>query len=141
LHNGGEGVREDTLARQTKHRAPKPTFFVKLQSVYRFKKTPGLTHVEDILVEQVFKDLQSRGFRILERLGDRMFIAEKKDKYLFYVMVEGVEVTVHTLLSVINMAETLSMPAVLALVSNDGTVTYYFVRKIRLPRNVYAEAV
>ena len=42
-------------------------------------------------------------------------------------MVEGVEVTVHTLLSVINMAETLSMPAVLALVSNDGTVTYYFV--------------
>jgi len=33
------------------------------------------------------------------------------------------------------------MPAVLALVSNDGTVTYYFVRKIRLSRNVYAEAV
>lgn len=97
--------------------------------------------MEDVLVEQVFKDLQSRGFKILERLGDRMFAAEKKDRYLFYVMVEGVEVTVHTLLSVINMGETLSMPAVLALVSNDGTVTYYFVRKIRLPRNVYAEAV
>jgi tRNA splicing endonuclease len=62
--------------------------------------------VEDVLVEQVFKDLQSRGFKILERLGDRMFVAEKKDKYLFYVMVEGVEVTVHTLLSVINMGET-----------------------------------
>jgi tRNA-intron endonuclease len=95
--------------------------------------------VEDVLVEQVFKDLQSRGFKILERLGDRMFVAEKKDKYLFYVMVEGIEVTIQTLLGVINMAETLSMPAVLALVSNDGTVTYYFVRKIRLPRNVYAE--
>ncbi|AKT33715.1 tRNA splicing endonuclease [Pyrobaculum sp. WP30] len=97
--------------------------------------------MEDVLVEQVFKDLQARGFKFLERLGDRMFVAEKKDEYLFYVMVEGVEVTVHTLLSVINMGETLSMPAVLALVSNDGTVTYYFVRKIRLPRNVYAEAV
>jgi tRNA-intron endonuclease len=33
------------------------------------------------------------------------------------------------------------IPAALALVSNDGTVTYYFVRKIRLPRNVYAETV
>jgi tRNA-intron endonuclease len=53
-----------------------------------------------------------------------MFVAEKKDRYLFYVMVEGVEVTVHTLLSVINIGETISMPAVLALVSNDGTVTY-----------------
>jgi len=30
------------------------------------------------------------------------------------------------------------MLAALALVSNDGTVTYYFV--IKLPRNVYAEA-
>jgi tRNA-intron endonuclease len=50
-----------------------------------------------------------------------------KDRYFFYVMVEGVEVTVHTLLSVINIGETISMPAVLALVSNDGTVTYYFV--------------
>jgi tRNA-intron endonuclease len=96
--------------------------------------------VEDVLVEQVFKELQSRGFKILERLGDRMFIAEKKDKYLFYVMVEGIEVTIQTLLGVINMAETLSMPAVLALVSNDGTVTYYFVRKIRLPRNIHVEA-
>ena len=56
-----------------------------------------------------------------------MFVAEKKDRYLFCVMVEGVEVTVHTLLSVINIGETISMPAVLALVSNDGTVTYYFV--------------
>jgi len=53
-----------------------------------------------------------------------MFVAEKKDRYLFYVMVEGVELTVHTLLSVINIGETISMPAVLALVSNDGTVTY-----------------
>jgi tRNA-intron endonuclease len=33
------------------------------------------------------------------------------------------------------------MPAALALVSNDGTVTHYFVRKIKLPRNVYAETV
>ena len=34
------------------------------------------------------------------------------------------------------------MPVVLALVSNDGTVTYYFVRRIRLTRNVYyAEAI
>ncbi len=33
------------------------------------------------------------------------------------------------------------MPAALALASNDGTVTYYFMRKIRLPRNVYAETV
>ena len=38
--------------------------------------------MEDVLVEQVFKDLQSRGFKILERLGDRMFVAEKKDRYL-----------------------------------------------------------
>ncbi|MEM4023024.1 hypothetical protein [Pyrobaculum sp.] len=28
----------------------------------------------------------------------------------------------------------------IGLVSNDGTVTYYFARKIRLPRNIYAEA-
>ena len=54
-------------------------------------------------------------------------MAEKKDRYLFYVMVKSVEVTVHTLLSVINMGETISMSAVLALVSNDGTATYYFV--------------
>jgi hypothetical protein len=77
----------------------------------------------------------------LERLNDKMFVAEKKEQYLFYVMVEGVEVTVRDMLSVINMGETLSMPVVLALVSNDGTVTYYFVRRIRLPYNVYAEAV
>ncbi|WP_342838427.1 ribonuclease BN [Pyrobaculum sp.] len=96
--------------------------------------------VGDVLLEQVFKDLQARGFKIIERLDDRMFIAEKKDRYLFYVMVEGVEVTIQALLSVINMGETLSMPTVLALVSNDGTVTYYFARKIRLPRNIYAEA-
>jgi tRNA-intron endonuclease len=38
-----------------------------------------------------------------------------------------VEVTVHILLSVINIGEIISMLAVLALVSNDGTVTYYFV--------------
>jgi tRNA-intron endonuclease len=56
-----------------------------------------------------------------------MFVAEKKDRYLFYVMVEGVEVTVHTLLSDINIGETISMPALLAPVSNDGTATYYFV--------------
>jgi tRNA-intron endonuclease len=56
-----------------------------------------------------------------------MFAAEKKDRYLFYVMVEGVEATAHTLLSVINIGETISMSAVLALVSNDDTVTYYFV--------------
>jgi tRNA-intron endonuclease len=56
-----------------------------------------------------------------------MFVAEKKDRYLFYVMVEGVEVTVHTLLSVINIGETISTPALLAPVSNDGTATYYFV--------------
>jgi tRNA-intron endonuclease len=99
------------------------------------------TAVSDVLLEQVFRDLQSRGFKIVERLSDSMFVAEKKDKYLFYVMVEGVEITIQTLLSVINMGETLSMPAVLALVSNDGTATYYFVRKIRLPRNVYAEAI
>ncbi|MEM0468957.1 MAG: ribonuclease BN, partial [Pyrobaculum sp.] len=46
----------------------------------------------DVLLEQVFKDLQARGFRIVETLNDRLFIAEKKDKYLFYTMVEGVEV-------------------------------------------------
>ena len=68
-----------------------------------------------------------------------MFVAEKKDRYLFYVMVEGMEVTAHTLLSIINIGETIS--AVLALMSDDGTATYYFVRKIRLPRNVYAEAI
>jgi tRNA-intron endonuclease len=56
-----------------------------------------------------------------------MFVAEKKDRYLFYVMVEGVEVTVHTLLSVINIGETISTPALLAPVSNDSTATYYFV--------------
>ncbi|MEM4898038.1 MAG: ribonuclease BN, partial [Pyrobaculum sp.] len=55
-------------------------------------------------------------------------------------MVEGVEVTIPTLLNIINMAETLSMETVLALVSNDGTVTYYFVRKIRLPR-LYVENI
>jgi len=107
----------------------------------KFKKLQGFGGVEDVLIEQVFKDLQSRGFRILERLNDKMFVAEKKEQYLFYVMVEGVEVTVRDMLSVINMGETLSMPVVLALVSNDGTVTYYFVRRIRLPYNVYAEAV
>ncbi|MEM0478904.1 MAG: ribonuclease BN [Pyrobaculum sp.] len=94
----------------------------------------------DVLLEQVFKDLQARGFRIVETLNDRLFIAEKKDKYLFYTMVEGVEVTIPTLLNIINMAETLSMETVLALVSNDGTVTYYFVRKIRLPR-LYVENI
>lgn len=97
--------------------------------------------IVDVLQEQVFKDLKSRGFKIIEQLDDKIFIAEKKERYLFYVMVEGVEVTIQTLLSVINMGETLSMPVVLALVSNDGTVTYYYVRKIRLPRNIYAEAV
>ncbi|ACB38995.1 hypothetical protein [Pyrobaculum neutrophilum] len=97
--------------------------------------------MSDVLFEQVTRDLRSKGFKILEKLGDRMFVAEKKEKYLFYVMVEGVEVTTQTLLSVINMGETLSMDTVLALVSNDGTVTYYFVRRIRLPRNVYAQGV
>lgn len=95
----------------------------------------------DVLLEQVLKDLQSRGFKILETLSDRVFIAEKKERYLFYTMVEGVEVTIPTLLSVINMGESLSMQTVLALVSNDGTVTYYYVRKIRLPRNIHAEAI
>jgi tRNA-intron endonuclease len=56
-----------------------------------------------------------------------MFVAEKKDRYLFYVMMEGVEVTVHTLSSIINIGEAISMPAVLALVSNDVTATYYFI--------------
>lgn len=110
-------------------------------SVVIFKHRQTSENVDDVLLEQVFKDLMSRGFKILERLNDRMFIAEKKSKYLFYVMVEGIEVTTQTLLSFINMGETLSMDTVLALVSNDGTVTYYFVRKIRLPRNVYAEGV
>lgn len=94
----------------------------------------------DALVAQVFKDLQSRGFKIVETLNEKLFIAEKKERYLFYIMIEGVESGITELLSVINMAESLSMEAILALVSIDGTVTYYFVRKIRLPRNVhYAE--
>jgi tRNA-intron endonuclease len=92
----------------------------------------------DILVEQVMRDLKSRGFKIVESFNEGTFIAEKKDKYLFYVMAEGVEVTVQALLDVINMGETLSVPVVLALVSNDGTVTYYFARRVRLPRNVRA---
>ena len=56
-----------------------------------------------------------------------MFAAEKTDRYLFYAMVEGVEVTVHTLLSDINIGKTISMSAVLALASNDCTATCYFV--------------
>jgi len=96
----------------------------------------------DVLFEQVLRDLRLRGFRIVEQLADNIFIGEKREKYLFYVMVEGVEVSISTMLKVINMGETLSMPVVLALVSNDGTVTYYFVRRIRLTRNVYyAEAI
>lgn len=95
----------------------------------------------DVLLEQVTADLRARGFRIVERLDNRLFVAEKKERYLFYVMVEGVEVNMPTLMSVINMGETLSVQVVLALVSNDGTVTYYFARRIRLPKNIhYAEA-
>ncbi len=91
--------------------------------------------MSDILIEQVFRDLQSRGFKILERVGDRLYVVEKGEKYLLYTMVEGVEIDITTLSSFINMSETLSMQIVLALVSNDGTVTYYFMRRLRLPRN------
>ncbi|MFN7105963.1 MAG: ribonuclease BN [Pyrobaculum sp.] len=91
----------------------------------------------DVLSGQVLKDLQARGFKILENIGDRLYVVEKKEKYLIYIMIEGVEVGVSTLLNLINMAETLSMQIVLALVSNDGTVTYYFVRRIRLPHNIH----
>ncbi|MFN3804115.1 MAG: ribonuclease BN [Pyrobaculum sp.] len=91
----------------------------------------------DVLSEQVLKDLQSRGFKILEKIGERLYVVEKKGKHLVYIMIEGVEVGASTLLNLINMAEMLSMQMVLALVSSDGTVTYYFVRRIRLPHNIH----
>ncbi|KUO85190.1 ribonuclease BN [Thermoproteus sp. CP80] len=94
----------------------------------------------NVLEEQVLSDLRSRGFKIVERIEDGLFVAEKDERYLFYVMVEGVEKPLRQLYRVLNMGETLSAPVVLALVSNDGVVTYYSAHKLRLPRNVHAQA-
>ncbi|AEA13066.1 MAG: ribonuclease BN [Thermoproteus sp.] len=94
----------------------------------------------NVLEEQVLNDLRSRGFKIVERIEDGLFVAEKGERYLFYVMVEGVERPLRQLYRVLNMGETLSTPVVLALVSNDGVVTYYSAHKLRLPRNVHAQA-
>ncbi len=93
----------------------------------------------NLLEEQVINDLKSRGFKILERIDEGLFVAEKNDRYLFYVMVEGVEKPLRQLYRVLNMGESMSMSVVLALVSNDGVVTYYFAHKLRLPKNVHAQ--
>ncbi|MEL9990722.1 MAG: ribonuclease BN [Thermoproteus sp.] len=93
----------------------------------------------DVLEEQVINDLKSRGFKIVEKIDSGLFIAEKGQRYLFYVLAEGVEKPLRQLYRVLNMGESISTPVVLALVSNDGVVTYYSAYKLRLPRNVHAQ--
>lgn len=95
----------------------------------------------DVLVEQVHADLKAKGFKLEEVIDRRLFVASKKEKYLFFVLQEGTEVRLPDLVSIINMGESLSLPVVLALVSNDGTTTYYFVRRVRLPPNPYASTL
>lgn len=94
----------------------------------------------DVLVEQVYADLRAKGFKVEEVMKGGLFVASKKDRYLFFVLQEGAEVRLPELISVLNMGESLSLPVVLALVSNDGTTTYYFVRKVRLPPNPHIPA-
>jgi len=95
----------------------------------------------DALIEQVFADLKNRGFKILERINERTFVAEKKDKYLFHVLIEGIEVPIRELYHIINMGESLSLPVIFVLVSNDGVVTYYLAHKLRLPKNPHAKTI
>lgn len=94
----------------------------------------------DALIEQVLNDLKGRGFKVIETIEEGLFLAEKGERYLFYVMMEGVEVPLRKLYRVLNMGESISTPVILALVSNDGTITYYFAHKLRLPRNIHAQA-
>ncbi|MEZ0248452.1 MAG: ribonuclease BN [Thermoproteus sp.] len=93
----------------------------------------------DVLEEQVLNDLKSRGFKIVEKIDSGLFIAEKGQRYLFYVLTEGVEKPLRQLYRVLNMGESISTPVVLALVSNDGVVTYYSAHKLRLARNIHAQ--
>lgn len=94
----------------------------------------------NVLEDQVLNDLKSRGFKLVDKIEDGLFVAEKGQRYLFYVMIEGVETPLRKLYRILNMGESISTPVVLALVSNDGVVTYYSAHKLRLPRNIHAQA-
>ncbi|CCC82510.1 tRNA splicing endonuclease [Thermoproteus tenax] len=95
----------------------------------------------DVLEEQVARDLKARGFKIVEKIEDGLFIAEKNERYLFYVLIEGVEKPLRQLYRVLNLGESISTPVILALVSNDGVVTYYSAHKLKLPRNIHVENI
>ena len=86
------------------------------------------------LEEQVLLDLRRRGYKILEKVKYG-FIASKGDrKALFMVFREGIGVDMRELASALNFAESIRLPLILALVSNDGSITYYLAFRLRLPR-------
>ena len=87
--------------------------------------------MDDVLMGQVLEDLRQRGFRIEGNIGESI-LAVKGSRLLIHVMVEGREVPIRKLVSVIDSAEKMGLPLVIALVGNDGTITYYKAHRVRL---------
>ena len=86
--------------------------------------------MDDVLVSQVMEDLRQRGFKIEGHIGESI-LAVKGDRFMVHVMIEGREVPIRRLISVIDSAEKLGLPLVIALVGNDGTITYYKAHRVR----------
>ena len=90
--------------------------------------------MQSALEEQVILDLKRRGYKVIERVKYGIVAAKGDRKALFMVFREGVGIDARELASALNFAETIKLPLILALVSNDGSVTYYMAFRLRLPR-------
>lgn len=90
--------------------------------------------MQSALEEQVVMDLKRRGYKIVERVKYGIVAAKGDRKALFMVFREGIGIDARELAAALNFAETIKLPLILALVSNDGSVTYYMAFRLRLPR-------